>query len=80
MQEGLNKLGGQIIGAAMKVHSALGAGLLESAYEVCLVHELSKQGLKIERQLPLPVIYDGIKLDCAYCLDIVVEGVNYIGV
>jgi len=74
MQEGLNKLGEQIIGAAMKVHSALGAGLLESAYEICLAHELTKQGLSIERQLPLPVVYDGIKLDCAYRLDIVVEG------
>jgi GxxExxY protein len=75
MQEGLNKLGEQIIGTAMKVHSALGAGLLESAYEICLAHELTKQGLSIERQLPLPVVYDGIKLDCAYRLDIVVEGV-----
>lgn len=73
MQAELNKLGEQIIGAAMKVHTALGAGLLESAYEICLAHELTKLGFRIERQLALPIVYDGIKLDCAYRLDIVVE-------
>jgi GxxExxY protein len=75
VQPDINKLGEQIIGAAMRVHTALGPGLLESAYEACLAHELSKQGLSVGRQLPLPISYDGIELDCAYRLDVVVEGV-----
>lgn len=52
----------------------MGPGLLESAYEVCLEHELRKAGLKVERQVPLPVTYDGIKLNCGYQLDLLVEG------
>ncbi|HZS47471.1 MAG TPA: GxxExxY protein, partial [Blastocatellia bacterium] len=63
----------RIIGGAIEVHRALGPGLLESAYEECLSFELQEQGLKIRRQVPLPVIYKGIKLDCGYRLDIVVE-------
>ena len=61
-----------IIGAAIEVHRLLGPGLLESAYEECLCHELSLRGLSFERQVPLPVIYKGVKLDCGYRLDIVV--------
>jgi len=68
-----NELSEKIIGCAIKVHRALGPGLLESAYEVCLVHELGKAGLKVERQVPLPVIYDGIRLDAGYQLDVLVE-------
>lgn len=67
------KLTEQIIGAAIEVHRHLGPGLLESAYEECLCHELHLRGLKFERQRPLPLEYKGIKLDCGYRMDIVVE-------
>ena len=69
----INQLSSKIIGAAIQVHKALGPGLLESAYEECICHELSSQGLSIERQKPLAINYKGIKLDCGYRLDIVVE-------
>jgi GxxExxY protein len=62
-----------VIGAAMRVHTALGPGLLENAYEICLCHELVKSGYSIQRQVPLPVVYDGVKLDAGYNIDIVVE-------
>ena len=62
-----------IIGAAITIHRKLGPGLLESAYETCLAHELTKLGLRVERQKPVPLIYDGIKLDCGFRADIVVE-------
>lgn len=64
----------QIVDAAFAVHSALGPGLLESVYEICLVHELGKRGLKNERQVSLPVVYDGVRLDGGLRLDLVVEG------
>jgi GxxExxY protein len=64
----------KIIGAAIEVHRALGPGLLESAYEACLVFELHESGLLIERQKPLPLVYKSVKLDCGYRLDLVVEG------
>ena len=63
----------QIIGAAIEVHRHLGPGLLESAYEECLCRELELRGLSFERQKPLPLEYKGIKLDCGYRIDIVVE-------
>lgn len=63
----------KIIGAAIEVHRELGPGLLESAYQVCLVHELELRGLNVEQQVPLPVTYKGITLDCGYRLDLVVE-------
>jgi GxxExxY protein len=69
----INKLSSRIIGAAIEVHKTLGPGLLESAYEDCLCHELSIQGLLFENQKSLPVVYKGKKLDCGYRLDIVVE-------
>jgi GxxExxY protein len=62
-----------VITAALKVHSALGPGLLESTYEACLAHELRKIGLKVETQLGLPVIYDGIRLDLGYRIDMLVN-------
>ena len=62
-----------VISAALKVHTALGHGLLESAYEACLAHELRKIGLKVETQLGLPVIYDGIRLDLGYRIDMLVN-------
>ena len=70
----LEKLTEKIIGAAIEVHKALGPGLLESAYQECLCHELSLRGLDFERQQSLPVAYKGVKLDCGYRMDIVVEG------
>lgn len=69
----LNHLTKKIIGCAITVHRALSPGLLESAYEVCLVHELKKAGLQVQRQVSLPLVYDGIRLDAGYFLDLVVE-------
>jgi GxxExxY protein len=66
-------LTGRIIECAIEVHRALGPGLLESAYEECLCYELSLCQLQYVRQVPLPVIYKGIHLDCGYRLDVVVE-------
>ncbi len=70
--EELNAITEQIIGAAMDVHRAVGPGLLESAYEACLVFELRDRGLQVEQQKPLPVVYRGVRLDCGYRLDLVV--------
>lgn len=75
MENSLNEVGEQVLGAAIRVHSTLGPGLLESAYEICLHHELSKLGLDVRRQQPLPIAYDGIKLDAGYRLDLIVQGV-----
>ncbi len=69
----INKLSSEIIGAAIEVHKVLGPGLLESAYEQCLCHELNLRGISYKSQEPLAVRYKGIKLDCGYRLDIVVE-------
>ena len=63
----------KIIGCIYKVHSTLGPGLLESTYEVCLVHELINEGLRVEQQKLLPVIYNEIKLDAGYRIDLLVE-------
>lgn len=67
------ELTGAIIGAAIKVHSELGPGLLESAYEICLEHELKKAGFRVARQVPVPVVYDGIQLDAGYRIDLLVN-------
>ena len=69
----LNHYSGQIVNSAMKVHSRIGPGLLESAYEACLVYELKNRGLNISTQVALPVEYDEIKLDVGYRIDILVE-------
>jgi len=69
----INNITGQIVDAAMKVHTALGPGLLESAYEACLAHELKKRGFSIERQKEMPVEYDGILIDIGYRLDLLVN-------
>ena len=68
----LNELSGQIVDAAIKVHSALGPGLLESAYEGCLAFELMRRNIGIARQVELPVIYDGYRVDVGYRLDLLV--------
>ena len=70
----LNDLSYLTIRCAMKVHSELGPGLLESAYEACLAHELRKNVLKVETQVALPVQYDGVKIDLGYRLDLVIDG------
>ena len=67
----INKISSTIIGSAIEVHKALGPGLLESAYEECLCHELSLRNLGFERQKPLPLSYKGKSLDCGYRLDVV---------
>jgi GxxExxY protein len=69
----LDQISRRIIGAAIEVHRHLGPGLLESAYETCLVFEFRKLGLRVEEQKPLPVIYKEVRLDCGYRLDLVVE-------
>jgi GxxExxY protein len=71
----INQLSGQIVDAAMKVHSALGPGLLESAYEACLLFELHKRGLKAVSQVQLPVVYESVKIDAGYRIDLLVEDV-----
>ena len=70
----INEITDRVIGAAIEVHRHLGPGLLESAYEECLCFEFSRAGLRFERQVPLPVEYKGLRLDCAYRLDLLVEG------
>jgi GxxExxY protein len=68
-----NGLTEKIIGAAIEVHRLLGPGLLESAYEGCLAHQLSLDNISFERQVPLPIIYKSLQLDCGYRLDFLVE-------
>jgi len=72
--ERLNAITGKIIAAAIRVHRALGPGLLESAYEACTAFELVQDGQRVELQKPLPLIYREVKLDCGYRLDLLVEG------
>jgi GxxExxY protein len=67
------ELTGRIIGCAMRVHSVLGPGLLESAYRICLMHDLKVSGFETKTEIPLPVVYGGVRLDACYRLDILVE-------
>jgi GxxExxY protein len=69
----LNAIADDIVDSALKVHSALGPGLLESVYEICLAHELTKRGYKVRRQVEVPVIYDGIRFDTGFRLDLLVD-------
>jgi GxxExxY protein len=66
-------LSDRIIGYAIKVHRALGPGLLESAYEQCLAHELARNGIAFGRQVPLQITYEDLRIDCAYRMDLVIE-------
>lgn len=68
-----NELSHACIGCAMKVHSALGPGLLESAYEECLYYELNRNGFYVEKQKPMPLVYENVLMDCGYRLDLFVE-------
>lgn len=67
-----NEIGEAVLGAAMKVHSAVGPGLLESVYETCLTHELRIRGFDVQRQVALPVEYDGQRIEAGFRLDILV--------
>jgi len=69
----LNEITGKIIELSIKVHKALGPGMLEGAYEICLTHELVKYGFEVERQKKLPIVYDGVRLDAGYPLDLLVN-------
>lgn len=69
----INQITGQVIESAMKIHTQLGPGLLESAYEACLTHELTQRGCRVERQKEQPVIYDNLKIDCGYRMDLLIE-------
>jgi GxxExxY protein len=71
--EEINERTGQIVDAAMKVHTFLGPGLLESSYEACLGHELRMRGLSITTQYPVPLVYEGLHLEVGYRADMVVE-------
>lgn len=64
---------GRIVSSAMRVHSRIGPGLLESSYEACLKYELVKSGLRVDAQLPIPLIYDNVRLEVGYRLDLLVE-------
>jgi GxxExxY protein len=68
-----NEIGEAIIGAAMKVHSALGPGLLESAYGLCLAHEIERKGLAVRRQVSIPIRYEGLVIDNGYRIDLLVD-------
>lgn len=69
----INQISGSIVDAAFKVHNTLGPGLLESAYEACLAHELKKLGLRVASQVSLPVVYDGVAIEAGYRIDMIVQ-------
>ncbi len=68
-----NEIAHKVIGSAIEVHSALGPGLLESAYEACLFYKIGKEGLFVEKEKPMPLIFEEVKLDCGYRIDLLVE-------
>jgi GxxExxY protein len=69
-----NEISNKIIGSAIDIHQSLGPGLLESAYQECLCFRLRKAGFHIEKEKPMPLVYEEVKLDCGYRIDILVEG------
>ena len=68
-----NELSKKIIGLAIEVHKSLGPGLLESAYKECLYFKINQSGLKVEKEKPMPLVFEGVKLDCGYRIDLLVE-------
>jgi GxxExxY protein len=72
-----NEISNKVIGAAIEVHRALGAGLLESAYKECLCYKLTKDGLFVEKEKPMHLIFEEVKLDCGYRIDLLVEKKNW---
>jgi GxxExxY protein len=69
----INDRSGHVVDAAMRVHSILGPGLLEGAYEACLAHELRQRGLRVLAQLPMPVVYKGVRIELGYRADLLVD-------
>lgn len=69
----INQITHEILDSAYKVHTALGPGLLESAYKTCMAYELRKKGLRVDEEKPVPVIYEEVKLECGYRMDLLVE-------
>ena len=72
--EHLKRVGQEIVDAAVTVHKRLGPGLLDIVYEACMTHELTKRGLAVQAEIPVPVEYDGLRFDCGLTLDLLVEG------
>jgi GxxExxY protein len=72
-EKDINEVSGAVVDAALTVHRQLGPGLLESAYEVCLKYELGKRGISVRSQVELPVVYDSVRIDVGYRLDLLVE-------
>ena len=70
----LNKISGTVVDAALKIHRILGPGLLESVYEAVLAHELEQRGLHVERQYPVPIAFDEIRMEITFHADLLVEG------
>jgi GxxExxY protein len=68
-----NEIANKLIGLAIEVHSALGPGLLESAYQECLFYKIGQAGLKVEKEKPMPLVFENVKLDCGYRIDLLVE-------
>jgi GxxExxY protein len=68
-----NEIANKVIGLAIEVHSALGPGLLESAYQECLFYKIGKAGLKVEKEKPMPLVFEDVKLECGYRIDLLVE-------
>jgi len=73
-RETLNRISGIIVDVAVNIHQQLGPGLLESVYEAVLAHELQKRGLRVDRQVPIPVIWDEVQLEVGFRADLIVEG------
>ena len=72
-RDDLNRRTGQVVDAALRVHTALGPGLLESAYKACLAYELRKRGMKVNTEYPVPIVYDEVHLEIGYRIDMVVD-------
>lgn len=68
-----NELANKVIGLAINVHSALGPGLLEGAYQECLFYKIAQDGLSVEKEKPMPLVFEEVKLDCGYRIDLLVE-------
>lgn len=68
-----NEIASRVIGCAIEIHKALGPGLLESAYQECLYYKLEKEGLQLQKEKPMPLIYEAVHLECGYRIDILVE-------
>lgn len=68
-----NELSNKVIGVAIEVHTVLGPGLLESAYKECMYYKLNQTGIYVEKEKPMPLIYENVKLDCGYRIDLLVD-------